>query len=358
MLDVFASNFITFSLILGLALQLVIGNVFDKKLERNFKIALFLTSALVICDILDVYLSGFPTLNNWRYVTSIFGYLIRPSVLAIIVCLLFGDWNKYFNKLIWLPIIIDGILLFSTPFTHIIFYFDENNVFYRGPLGYLSHFMGLMYLAILLVLVIFLSKEIGKLEVLTALYISILCIIATILESVFEYRYILSGAMITSITIYYLYLYVKMNNVDVMTGLFNRRSFYYDIEKLTHTNFAVIIIDLNNLKKINDNMGHAYGDKAICSVANALKACATKKFRIYRIGGDEFAVLGIKQDIKDVETYIANVKSEISKTEFGISIGYAMSEDYENFDETFSVADRLMYNDKNINKLKSKSKEL
>ncbi len=347
MLQVFASNFITVSLIFGLALQLILGNVYDKKLERNFTIALILTFLLVICDIIDVYLSGFSTLNNFRYLSSILGYIIRPSVLAVTISLLFGTHYKHLNKLLWVPIAINAVLLFSTPWTHIVFYFDANNDFHRGPLGYMSHFMGIMYLSILVFLVAFLSKEIGKLEVLTALYISWLCIVATILESVFGFKYILPGAMITSLTIYYLYLYVKMNNVDVMTDLFNRRNFYNDLEKLGSTPMAIIIIDLNNLKKINDTLGHAQGDKAICIVAKVLKAPEGKNFRVYRIGGDEFAVLGIRQDIEEVEAYIKEVKEAMAKTEFGISMGYALTDDYNSFDEAFSVADKLMYEDKN-----------
>ena len=89
---------------------------------------------------------------------------------------------------------------------------------------------------------------------------------------------------------------------DGLTDLPNRRYFYEKIQSLinTHdTNFALIFIDLDGFKEVNDNLGHDYGDLLLHQVANRLKACISEQDIIARLGGDEFTL--ILQNVTDLE---------------------------------------------------------
>ena len=84
--------------------------------------------------------------------------------------------------------------------------------------------------------------------------------------------------------------------LDPMTGLFNRRGFYHKMEQILHDErnmgkyLYIFSIDMNRLKYINDNFGHAEGDFAITTLANALSKAAGACAICTRFGGDEFIV--------------------------------------------------------------------
>lgn len=83
---------------------------------------------------------------------------------------------------------------------------------------------------------------------------------------------------------------------DILTGLLSRRALYAqmdtvfaDIELLRHT--AIIMIDADNLKQVNDNYGHEIGDRYLIGLADMLRSVEASKQSIARLSGDEFAVM-------------------------------------------------------------------
>lgn len=89
-------------------------------------------------------------------------------------------------------------------------------------------------------------------------------------------------------------LYHKLAFTDALTGVWNRTAYsrhiaQYDQEGLKHV--QVFMLDLNNLKWCNDNMGHQLGDSYIIHAATFVNNLFEEKAKVYRIGGDEFCVL-------------------------------------------------------------------
>jgi diguanylate cyclase (GGDEF)-like protein len=81
---------------------------------------------------------------------------------------------------------------------------------------------------------------------------------------------------------------------DGLTDLPNRRFFYEEIQTLIsndNTSFALIFLDLDGFKDVNDSLGHDYGDLLLHHVANRLKACIKDEDIIVRLGGDEFTLI-------------------------------------------------------------------
>ncbi|WKY45777.1 diguanylate cyclase [Eubacteriaceae bacterium ES2] len=151
-------------------------------------------------------------------------------------------------------------------------------------------------------------------------------------------------------------------NFDSLTGLANRRAFFLELEVLKkcyskgYQDFAVIFMDLNNFKAINDQYGHAIGDQVLIHTANRLNTQKSQHELISRMGGDEFTILlrqfdseidilQKKQLIKelfDVPIIISNYQFK-----FNISVGYALySQSSGDSDLLIRNADQMMYRDK------------
>ena len=94
---------------------------------------------------------------------------------------------------------------------------------------------------------------------------------------------------------------------DSLTGLANRAGFYKAIATLpcgTTGAWGLLLIDLDNLKKVNDTFGHPCGDSLIAGIAETI-ACVVPRDCAFRLGGDEFAVIVRQEDERGYVTTVA-----------------------------------------------------
>jgi len=177
-------------------------------------------------------------------------------------------------------------------------------------------------------------------------------------------------ALITISTYLFLYLQDKekiltrFSYTDTLTGLGNSRSFLYYLDYLQKNGkpYAVLYMDLNDFKPVNDNYGHNTGDQVLTIVGKKLENCIRSVDSAYRIGGDEYAIIveGFLNHhvydslIERIRESIARpvVLSESVVVKVGISIGYAVSSEKskENPDSIVKQAEQLMYKDKKESK--------
>lgn len=149
---------------------------------------------------------------------------------------------------------------------------------------------------------------------------------------------------------------------DVLTGLSNRLALY---EKANESFFsdkdmksAVLFIDIDNFKHINDSMGHASADELICEVSLRLSSLLKENCFLYRLGGDEFIIIvkGVGS-IEDAEVFashiLAGVKEEFVISDgviyLGLSIGIAIYPEHgRSIEEMLKHADIAMYKAKEL----------
>lgn len=158
----------------------------------------------------------------------------------------------------------------------------------------------------------------------------------------------------------------KLANHDTLTGLPNRRLFIELLKQellQTHrkkTKTAILFIDLDNFKPVNDNLGHDAGDKVLKMVSQRFISILRKSDAIARIGGDEFAAIicnvNNENDIqkiaeKIIKKFVNPFKVENSKFRIGISMGISIypDDDYT-IDGLLKKADTAMYRVKLENK--------
>ena len=124
----------------------------------------------------------------------------------------------------------------------------------------------------------------------------------------------------------------KLKFTDAMTSLKNRNYLNYNIktwdENIIYPQ-AIIIIDLNNVKYVNDNYGHAEGDELIKKAANILIINQKEHTDIVRTDGNEFLIYMVGYDEKKVIEYTRKINKELKELPhgFGATIGYSMIED-------------------------------
>jgi diguanylate cyclase (GGDEF)-like protein len=122
-------------------------------------------------------------------------------------------------------------------------------------------------------------------------------------------------------------------NTDGLTGLLNRRSFeqraggYLALARRYHEPLALLLIDLDHFKQINDRQGHASGDRALQLFADVLGACVRRGDLACRYGGEEFCVLLSRADADAAGAFDRRLRAELAKgiDAAGVALGLTFS---------------------------------
>ena len=145
---------------------------------------------------------------------------------------------------------------------------------------------------------------------------------------------------------------------DSLVGLPNRRGFMRALERLIdrvgryQEKAALLFIDLDGLKVINDSFGHQAGDKALVQVARLLVSGVRKSDVVARIGGDEFAILLVHSDEETARETAGRLIEVIAASDFthdgealplSVAIGAAVIHAEDTPEEAMARADREMY---------------
>jgi diguanylate cyclase (GGDEF)-like protein len=138
-------------------------------------------------------------------------------------------------------------------------------------------------------------------------------------------------------------------STDNLTGLLGHRAFHEALGgALESERFTLATIDIDDFKRVNDSHGHPVGDEALCHVAEALRANVRGEDRVFRVGGEEFAVLMPGLSAADALPVAERLRQAVAATEFEtplrISIGLASwPADAQDREELLRRADEALY---------------
>ena len=142
---------------------------------------------------------------------------------------------------------------------------------------------------------------------------------------------------------------------DGLTGLYNRMEIEHSIrnalEEQTSNNVSLIMLDLDNFKKVNDSYGHAEGDVVIIALADVLRKILgnVKSSCSGRWGGEEFMVLLQNEDVDEAAAFAEKIRTEFASTSYKIapaqtvSIGVTQARTNEDFDIVCNRVDKALY---------------
>lgn len=321
------------------------NDYFTKRVRTLFLTASLMLLGLVVADSVEYWTASFEHLTPVRILMSAIGYSLRPIIIYVVILLLGNvERKKYFR--LALPLILNTAIAFSAFFTDFAYSYTADNQFVRGPVGYFAFVTSGFYEAMLLICTVKLYKSVRISESVISAVVVCCFLISTIMESVWKYEGVINVTGSVALTFYYLYLNTQQFKRDPLTNVLNRRCFYLDAEKHMDELSAVISIDLNDLKKWNDQNGHDKGDEALRTLVSSVEEVLVQNCFLYRVGGDEFMILCFQKKADEVESLKEQIKESVAKTPFSCAVGAAYREAGDDFSKLCVRADQLMYEDK------------
>lgn len=152
-------------------------------------------------------------------------------------------------------------------------------------------------------------------------------------------------------------------STDQLTGILNKKAFEEMASQRLETSLsierhALILLDLDNFKGVNDNLGHAYGDKVLSKTGSILRGTFSTEDFLGRVGGDEFAVLlnGVPENDNEFlefvkgkcrelcEQFASNYTGDNGDYKISASIGVSLCPDHgRDFDVLYKASDSALY---------------
>ena len=266
---------------------------FDRDLRKKFIYTITALCIALIMSYLDMHYALEPTVNPLRYVARIIKLIAEGYMEVSVLRIFIKDINKVNDKVIWLPFIVASVVLLMAPVNREVFYFTPDNEYVRGPLGNVIFVEAIIYMALALRICIKKWFEGFQRDAVTMLSMLMMTAVGVIFENEKIFPNCALNSSAVCIIFLYMYMYAERYNVDSVSRCYKRRCFYADAAKYARNQIAIISMDLNDLKFINDNYGHKSGDIALLTFAEVVRSVKTNKFILYRTGGDEFMILGI-----------------------------------------------------------------
>ena len=348
----FSIMIITCLLMLTMGVQAYYSTAISSKLNRTFIYCFALITFCAVMDWFRLVLNGSTAPIYLHYLVVSAEYASAPLVVWLVIRVLGRMRENYFL----VPLFVLNIILqFSTGFTNWIFYIDDANMFVRGD--YFRVYVAIytigifaMYRAVLKCSQEYQNRNYGML-----LLSIILLTVGVGMNEVgaIENRTTFFTVALASILFYIYFMEISIQT-DALTKLLNRRCFDKHIKQLSY-NTAIVFFDVNKFKSINDNYGHKQGDIVLQQVASNLRYVFGNMGYIYRIGGDEFAMI-LKPGQLEKMNYILMVElledrmDKVRQKENpilpSVSMGHAIYREGMNKADVISLADQQMYSHK------------
>lgn len=323
----------------AIALQITV--FIDKKTIRRMLVLIAGVFLLSIVVFVEFEIATSVEYRVLRIVLMAIRYSATPFIVSLITYTLVKKQTWY----IFIPAIILAVIDFISIFTGIVFKIDETNTFTRGALGYLPFIVAGLYCVFLIYLLVKRSNK-KWMEIVPIVFLSVALFSQLIFPFVFgtDFAKIFCSTLGTAMFIYYVFEILQQTKKDSLTGLLNRHAYHADICMNPEEITALISIDMNGLKTLNDTLGHAAGDEALVTLA--LCFCRSLKSRQfgYRIGGDEFVILCRKTSQFEMMKLVKRIEHAVGETKYRCAIGYSYSENGEKpVEEMLKESDMMMY---------------
>ena len=330
--------------LLALIISLITTVFLDKKtIIRMYAliISVFLLSIVVF---VEFYIIKMPELKNLRIALMAIRYSATPLIIALITFALV----KRLRWFIFIPALALVVINFISIFTGIVFSLDANNDLVRGPLGFVPFVMVGLYSVLLIYLLIKRSNK-RPMEIVYIGFLAFALGSGLVLPFIYKDKYATIFCIIIAIALfsYFEFSVLQLVKKDSLTGLLNRHAYFADVNNDPKSITAIISIDMNGLKTINDTVGHAAGDEALVTLSLCFMRPLKNKQSGYRVGGDEFIIVCRKTSKEEVLDIVEQIRKSVSETKYSCAIGYSFNSDGDKpISDLLKESDEMMYQEK------------
>ncbi len=342
---------------------------------RNFNIRRTESIYFIIFTVVVFYLSAVVSLEKTQaqmgHVEAVTfftasGYITRP-VLIYLFCMI-ANMGKKHRKIFYIgwaiPLFVNFIIyLFPLffgfePLAKAVFYYrllpNGTAEFVRGDalgsaLNFSSHFFSIFYIVLLVVISTLRFHGKHRRDGLILLFCAFFIVITVLAEVLAERNDLLNIISEICVLVNYIFITLISNSIDLLTELYNRKTFYLDTNRYRNLINGVIQIDMNGLKHLNDEYGHTEGDKALQTVGDVLdKSLYKPTMFAYRMSGDEFVILMMQGKKEQLDETTIKIKELMKETKYSVAVGayFIDKDDKTSFDDAMKKAEALMYKDK------------
>lgn len=332
-------------ILLAFTISLITTVFMERKAIKRMHILNGIIFLLSIVVFMEFQIANNPDYRIARAILTAVRYSATPFILAQLIFTLVKK-QRWF---IFIPAAVLLILDLVSAFTGIIFTIDEANNLVRTPvIGYLPYAVAGVYSVALIYLLIKRSNK-RLIEIIPIAFMALALGSGIVLPFVLgpDFSNIFVIIIEIGLFAYYEFTILQLTKKDSLTGLLNRQAYYADINNNPEDVTALVSIDMNGLKHINDNYGHAAGDEGLSTLALCFTRALKRRQTGYRVGGDEFVIVCRKNAEEDVQALVERIKKYVAPSGYSCSIAYSYRKDENiSIDDLLKESDTLMYQEK------------
>ena len=265
------------------------------------------------------------------------------------------------DKLLHIPLWINTVCVSLSYFYGFYFFVDENNYYHRGEFFWVFTILFYIYFVYALIFIIANRKKTERKIFISLLTFPLLPLVGSLFQVAFFGLSLIWPCVTISLVMLYINIQKNQLYTDHLTGLYNRRLLDIHLDSCLKQNgtaakIAVIMLDIDGFKSINDKYGHMIGDRALVETANVLKKSVGINGFTARYGGDEFVIVMPVKTFSDIKNVVQNIESGLDQLNSKEDATYLLhlSMGYETFDcigaynrfDVLCKIDRHMYDDK------------
>ena len=344
---------------------LVIRNIRVRKKESAYFLGF---TAIVLILSVVVFFEKYSQAKGLPEVGTFFtaiGYILRPILLYIFVLLTNMEFKRGrgFYLMVTIPLLVNLlvylipiIFMKVEPLAKLIFYYQMNEdgitaSFMRGSfLNFISHAICLFYLGVSIYVstVRFHGKHRRDGMVIIMCVVLVLATVAA--EMITGRNDLLNIVCEICAMVNYIFIMTINSSRDPLTNLYDRRTYLEDLSRYKDVVNGVVMIDMNELKFVNDNYGHQTGDEALNSLAKIFESSVDQSIMCaYRVSGDEFTILMFQGKIEQLDATVTKIREKMHEGKYTAAIGSCFIDKKTSditFQEALRKAEELMYLDK------------
>ncbi|MDP4153958.1 MAG: diguanylate cyclase [Bacillota bacterium] len=334
------------------------NDILDVKKKKVYSVTIFATVAVILSEVgTSLFEALGPSFRIPNMTANVIGFSVSP-IIPILLASVFSNKYSKIPPLLFLPSIANLILTVTSPKCGLIFTISPENVYSRGP-AFIFYIVAYGWgIAVLFDTIIRTTKRYYSKSSFILTFLFLFLLIGTTIQVLIPKLHATWTCVTFAMVIYYAFICEFSDKHDILTMLFNRRAYESaknHFEALERA--AVILIDVDNFKQINDTYGHQYGDDCLGTIGIAIKSAFSDIGTGFRIGGDEFCILS---DITDeelikhaLERLIGEINANRDKSpQFPtVSIGYKIyhKASGNSINQVFQEADKELYLQKRRN---------
>lgn len=328
------------------------NNLLSSHRKRAFIFGIIIAVLVILSEVGTILVfDGAVELRGLNIMFNVLGFALTP-LIPIALISIFDTKAMQRHLILLLPSLVNIFIVVLSPIYGWIFFVDANNLYSRGSYFYIFIIIYIINIVLLAISTIRLCEKSLYPIKWKILFLTVFTIVGTSIQLVFPSIHASWHCVTLSLLILYILLSEFDGSFDTLTGLYNRAAFDKSTKQLTDKKrFAIIAMDINEFKEINDTHGHDYGDIVLKEVASIIKESFSDDCSWFRIGGDEFCVICMDTNVESLKSNLKSMVNRLSKKRIDdswlptVSYGYSIYKGEQPFvfQNLMNEADAQMY---------------